>query len=76
MNTTENPISNAPVNAMLSKMTAPISLGMLSTFLFQIVDTCLVGQLGSDELAVLAFSSTIYLIFVSILWDYQLAFQP
>lgn len=62
----ENAMTNSPVNAMLFKMAAPISLGMLSTFLFQIVDTYFVGQLGSDELAALAFSSTIYLIFVSI----------
>jgi putative MATE family efflux protein len=74
MNNVDNTLNNAsanvmtgtPVNAMLFKMAAPISLGMLSTFLFQIVDTYFVGQLGSDELAALAFSSTIYLIFVSI----------
>ena len=47
-------------------MAAPISLGMLSTFMFQIVDTYFVGQLGSLELAALAFSSTAYLVFVSV----------
>lgn len=56
----------APVNRMLFRMAAPISLGMLSTFLFQIVDTYFVGRLGSSELAALAFSSTAYLIFVSL----------
>ena len=55
-----------PVNRMLSRMAAPISLGMLSTFLFQIVDTYFVGQLGSAELAALAFSSTAYLLFLSV----------
>ena len=51
---------------MLVRMAAPISMGMLSTFLFQIVDTYFVGQLGSAELAALAFSSTAYLVFVSL----------
>lgn len=55
-----------PVNKMLLRMAAPISLGMLSTFLFQIVDTYFVGQLGSAELAALAFSSTAYLLFISV----------
>ena len=55
-----------PVNKMLLRMAAPISLGMMSTFLFQIVDTYFVGQLGSEELAALAFSSTAYLLFISV----------
>lgn len=55
-----------PVNKILLRMAAPISLGMLSTFLFQIVDTYFVGQLGSAELAALAFSSTAYLLFISV----------
>ncbi len=57
---------NTPVNGMLFRMAAPISLGMLSTFLFQIVDTWFVGKLGSDELAALAFSSTVYFLFISL----------
>ncbi len=61
-----NPMLEQPVNNMLLKMAAPISLGMLSTFLFQIVDTYFVGQLGSAELAALAFSSTAYLLFLSV----------
>ncbi|MEM6914485.1 MAG: MATE family efflux transporter, partial [Pseudomonadota bacterium] len=63
---TPNPMTEAPVNTMLLRMAAPISLEMLSTFLFQIVDTFFVGQLGSPELAALAFSSTAYLVFISI----------
>jgi len=47
-------------------MAAPISLGMMSTFLFQIVDTYFVGQLGSNELAALAFSATAYFLFISV----------
>ena len=66
MNTPNSPMTEAPVNRMLFRMAAPISLGMLSTFLFQIVDTYFVGKLGSAELAALAFSSTAYLIFVSL----------
>jgi len=47
-------------------MAAPITLGMMSTFLFQIVDTYFVGKLGSAELAALAFSSTAYMMTVSV----------
>ncbi|MFT5631007.1 MAG: putative MATE family efflux protein [Gammaproteobacteria bacterium] len=61
-----NPMIDEPVNKMLLRMAAPISLGMLSTFLFQIVDTYFVGKLGSDELAALAFSSSAYLLFLSV----------
>lgn len=61
-----NPMLEQPVNKMLLKMTGPISLGMMSTFLFQIVDTYFVGYLGSAELAALAFSSTAYLLFLSV----------
>ena len=66
MSETNNPMIDTPVNTMLLRMSAPISLGMLSTFLFQIVDTYFVGQLGSPELAVLAYSATVYLVFVSV----------
>lgn len=66
MSKTNNPMIDTPVNTMLLRMSAPISLGMLSTFLFQIVDTYFVGQLGSPELAVLAYSATVYLVFVSV----------
>ncbi|MDE2789299.1 MAG: MATE family efflux transporter [Paracoccaceae bacterium] len=62
----QNPMTSTSVTPMLLRMAAPISLGMLSTFLFQIVDTYFVGHLGSPELAALAFSSTAYLVFVSI----------
>lgn len=55
MANSSNPMTKAPVNTMLLRMAAPISLGMMSTFLFQIVDTYFVGQLGSPELAALAF---------------------
>ncbi|WP_114286703.1 MATE family efflux transporter [Candidatus Halocynthiibacter alkanivorans] len=66
MQETTNPMTQAPVNTMLWRMAAPISLGMLSTFLFQIVDTYFVGKLGSAELAALAFSSPAFLLFLSV----------
>lgn len=64
--TSDNPMLKRPVNTMLFKMAGPISIGMLSTFLFQIVDTYFVGQLGANELAALAFSASIYLLLVSL----------
>ena len=59
-------LTETPVNKMLLMMSAPISLGMLSTFLFQVVDTFFVGMLGSRELAALAFSSAVYFLFVAL----------
>ena len=47
-------------------MSLPISVGMLSTFLFQVVDTYFVGKLGPDSLAALSFSSVIYFLLVGL----------
>ncbi len=47
-------------------MSLPISVGMLSTFLFQVVDTYFVGQLGANALAALSFASTIYFLVVGL----------
>ena len=51
---------------VLISMSLPISIGMLSTFLFQVIDTYFVGQLGAESLAALSFSSTIYFLLVGI----------
>jgi putative MATE family efflux protein len=50
----------------LTAMSIPISMGMLSTFLFQIVDTYFVGKLGGNALAALSFSSTIFFVLVGL----------
>ena len=56
----------APVDRALFAMSAPISLGMLSTFLFQVVDTWFVGRLGTAELAALSFSSAFFFLLVGL----------
>lgn len=53
-------------NKVLVSMSLPISLGMLSTFLFQVIDTYFVGQLGADSLTALGFASTIYFLVVGL----------
>lgn len=53
-------------NKVLLSMSVPISIGMLSTFLFQVIDTYFVGQLGADELTALSFASTIYFLIVGL----------
>ena len=53
-------------NKALISMSLPISVGMLSTFLFQVIDTYFVGQLGAEALAALSFSSTLYFLFVGL----------
>ena len=59
-------LTKGKTNKILLSMSVPISIGMLSTFLFQIIDTYFVGQLGSDELTALSFSSTIYFLIVGL----------
>ncbi|OJJ20340.1 hypothetical protein BKI52_17915 [marine bacterium AO1-C] len=53
-------------NKALISMSLPISIGMLSTFLFQVVDTYFVGKLGPAALTALSFSSTIYFLLVGL----------
>jgi putative MATE family efflux protein len=53
-------------NTVLFSMSLPISIGMLSTFLFQVVDTYFVGQLGANALAALSFASTVYFLIVGL----------
>lgn len=53
-------------NKVLISMSMPISIGMLSTFLFQVIDTYFVGQLGPNALAALSFSSTLYFLVVGL----------
>lgn len=47
-------------------MSVPIALGMLSTFLFQVIDTYFIGQLGSESLAALSFASTLYFLLIGV----------
>lgn len=61
-----NNIIKDKTNKVLFSMSVPISVGMLSTFLFQVIDTYFVGQLGPDELTALSFSSTIYFLLVGL----------
>ena len=63
----ENAILQQPVRSALINMAAPAAIGMLMTFLFQLVDSFFVGQLGSDELAAVSFSYPVYFFFISLL---------
>ena len=55
-----------PTHKVLKKMALPISLGMLSTILFQVVDTYFVGTLGPEELTALGFASTLYFMLIGL----------
>lgn len=55
-----------PTHKVLTKMSIPISIGMLSTFLFQVIDTYFIGQLGAQPLTALSFASTLYFILMSL----------
>lgn len=62
-----------PTNKVLTKMSLPISLGMLATVLFQVVDTYFVGTLGAKPLTALGFSSTVYFLMIGVLMGTALA---
>ncbi|NKB65755.1 MAG: MATE family efflux transporter [Candidatus Latescibacteria bacterium] len=65
-NSPSSHLLTAPVDRILLSMSTPIALGMLSTFLFQVVDTYFVGQLGAAPLAALSFAAPVYLLLVSL----------
>lgn len=67
MSAEENVMLSGPVGRVMIGMSAPIGASMLSTFLFQVVDTFFVGHLGADALAALGFASTVYFLLVSVL---------
>lgn len=54
-------------------MSVPISIGMLSTILFQVIDTYFVGQLGPEPLAALSFASTVYFLLVGLFIGFSVA---
>lgn len=60
-----NALLDKPVKHTLLAMAAPAAVGMLMTFLFQLVDTYFVGQLGTAELAAISFAYPIYFFIVS-----------
>lgn len=62
----KNLILEQKTNKALISMSVPISIGMLSTFLFQVIDTYFVGQLGADALVALSFASTLYFLIVGL----------
>ena len=51
-------------NKALVSMSLPISIGMLSTILFQVIDTYFVGKLGAEQLVALGFASTVYFLLI------------
>lgn len=55
-----------PIKKALLNMAAPTAVGMLMTFLFQLVDTYFVGKLGTKELAAISFAYPVYFIVVSL----------
>ncbi len=59
-------IYERPIKEALIRMTAPVIIGMLITFLFQLVDTYFVGKLGTQELAAISFAYPIYFLIVSL----------
>ncbi|NRB40001.1 MAG: MATE family efflux transporter [Pseudomonadales bacterium] len=61
----DNAILQQPVKNALITMAAPAAFGMLMTFMFQLVDSYFVGQLGSEELAAISFAYPVYFFVIS-----------
>ncbi len=62
----QNAILEGTVTRVLLGMAVPVALGMLSTFLFQVVDTYFVGMLGPEFLAAISFTSPVYMLLMSL----------
>jgi len=71
-----NQLLEMPVKKALITMTAPAAIGMLMTFLFQLVDSYFIGQLGEKELAAISFSYPVYFFLISFLWAVPLRYRP
>ena len=61
-----NDILEKPVRKTLLAMAAPAAIGMLLTFLFQLVDTYFLGKLGGSALAAISFAYPVYILIVSV----------
>ncbi|WP_281629474.1 MATE family efflux transporter [Vibrio sp. St2] len=61
-----HPLLTKPVKTALLSMAAPAAFGMLMTFLFQLVDSYFVGQLGTQPLAAMSFAYPVYILIVSL----------
>lgn len=59
-------VYDRPIKEAMLLMTAPVIVGMLSTFLFQLVDTYFIAQLGTTELAAISFTFPVYMLLISI----------
>ncbi|MEM7181260.1 MAG: MATE family efflux transporter [Spirochaetota bacterium] len=53
---------NTAMTRTLLQMGMPVAIGMLMTFLFQLVDSYFIGKLGAKELAAISFSFPVYLL--------------
>ncbi|SON53246.1 MATE family efflux transporter [Vibrio tapetis] len=54
------------VTRSLTTMAMPAAFGMLMTFLFQLVDSYFVGQLGTKELAAMSYAYPAYILIISL----------
>ena len=61
-----SPVLREPVGSLLARTATPIGAAMLCTFLFQVVDTWFVAQLGNEPLTALAFAASVYFVLVAL----------
>lgn len=59
-------ITELPVKRVVLNMVIPTAFSMLMTFLFQLVDTYFIGQLGTKELAAVSFAFPVYFLIVGL----------
>ena len=67
----DNQVLEKPVKNTLLMMAAPAMIGMLLTFLFQLVDTYFVAKIGTDKLAAVGFSYPVYIFIVSVFMGFS-----
>ena len=59
-------LTEGKVPQLLAKLTLPMIFGMLSTIIFNMVDTYFVAMLGTNELAAMTFTFPVVLIIVAL----------
>ena len=62
----QSPILEGPVGPTLVKLAIPMTFGILSIVMFNVVDTLYVGHLGSQQLAALSFTFPVVFFVISI----------
>ncbi len=61
-----NDLTQGPIGSWLYRLTAPMVLGILAIFLFNLIDTYFIGLLGTEPLAAVSFTFPVTMVIMNI----------